>query len=113
MKNEVQKGMTPDGQKIDVEIPNVGRPGCANCAFAIVSVDGATNAVAGFECRRYAPRPGVIAAWPNVRPDDWCGMYTSREEFRANEQGRRQALGVMRLLQDTFSDPDSSPEKSN
>ncbi len=103
-----QKGMTSTGEKIDVEVPSIGRPGCANCAFAIVTVNGATNNAEGFECRRYAPRPGIVAAWPGVRPDDWCGMYTSREEFHAQEVGRRQAIGAMRLLQDLV-DPEKTP----
>ena len=64
-------GIKPDGGKVEVDIPEVQRPACANCAFAIAQVEAATNKVVSFECRRYAPRPGVIAAWPSVIPDDW------------------------------------------
>lgn len=113
MKTETQKGMTPSGEKIDVEIPDVGRPGCANCAFAIVSVDGATNQPHGFECRRYAPRPGIVAAWPNVRPDDWCGQYTSRREFHEAENARRQAAGMLALFRDVFDTEKTPPENLN
>jgi len=113
MKNETQKGMTSEGERIDVEVPNIGRPGCANCAFAILSVDGASNKVAGFECRRYAPRPGQLSAWPDVRPDDWCGQYMSRREFAETESAKRESLGVMRLLRDTFSDPEGGSGKMN
>lgn len=103
MKTETQKGMTPTGEKVDVEIPDVGRPGCANCAFAIISVDGATNKPEGFECRRYAPQPGVIAAWPTVRPDDWCGQYMGRKEFYENERTRREAAGMLEMFRDVFN----------
>lgn len=109
MKTEVQKGMTAEGQKIEVDIPNIGRPGCANCAFATVSVDGATNKPAGFQCRRYAPQPGRVAAWPPVRPDDWCDMYTSRGEFAENERARHEAAGVLAMFRDVFDVGKSGP----
>lgn len=113
MKTETHKGMTPTGEKIDVEIPDVGRPGCANCAFAIMSVDGATNKPAGFECRRYAPQPGTIAAWPPVRPDDWCGQYMSRREFHENERTRNEAAGMLAMFRDVFGVGTGGPESGS
>lgn len=107
-----QTGITPTGDKIAVELPEVNRPGCINCAFAIVVMDGPNN-VASVECRRYAPRPGQIAAWPTVRPDDWCGMHTSREEFAANEVARKQALGAAALLRDLFDPSKTPPDNLN
>lgn len=108
-----QTGMKPDGEKIDVEMPEVSRPACVNCAFAIAQVDGATNKVVAIECRRYAPRPGIIASWPGVSPEDWCGMYMSRPEFHANELAKKQAAGIMRLFGDMADDAKSPPENLN
>lgn len=102
MKTETHKGVNPQGEKIDVEIPDVGRPGCANCAFAVMNINGATNKPEGFECRRYAPQPGKIAAWPPVRPDDWCGQYMSRREFAENECARQEAAGMLAMFRDVF-----------
>ncbi len=107
-----QTGLTSEGGKVDVDIPELGRPGCANCAFAILTVDGLTNKATAFECRRYAPRPGQLAAWPDVRPDDWCGQHVSRQEMAENERARREAMGAMRLLRDTFAG-DDPPDNLN
>lgn len=107
-------GIKPDGEKIEVDIPQVGRPACANCAFAIAQVDGASNKVVSIECRRFAPRPGQLAAWPGVLPDDWCGMYMSRGEFAEGERAKREAFGAMRLIRDTFAQlPDGGDEPGN
>lgn len=113
MSTETKTGTKPDGGTVSVEMPQVARPACVNCAFAIAQVEGDTNKVVAIECRRYAPRPGVIAAWPGVNPEDWCGMYMSRAEFHANELAKKQAAGVMRLFEDMVADVKNPPENLN
>ena len=112
-KENSSAGMMPDGSKVEIDVPKIGRPGCANCAFVILVVDGNANEARAFECRRYAPRPGQIAAWPVVNPADWCGMYCSRQEFAEGERARREAAGAMRLLRDVFDPEKTPPENLN
>lgn len=107
-----QKGIAPDGSAVKVELPEVGRPGCGNCAFAVVVVDHDMKPQ-GFECRRYAPQPGRLAVWPVVQPHEWCGMYTSRAEFADSERARREAMGALALLRDTFDPSKTPPENLN
>lgn len=59
---------------------------CTSCRFAKeeFSSPGARN----YSCRRHAPLPrwrgepinkamggGLMAMWPDVMPDDWCGEF--------------------------------------
>ena len=51
---------------------------CANCRFSAPSEERLTGSV---ECRRRPPTGGgrrLIAEWPIVGADSWCGEYEQR-----------------------------------
>ena len=52
------------------------KPRCGSCRYFDPTVE--VNAVDGL-CRIRAPR---IAAWPSVRPEDWCGEHQLTDAAR-------------------------------
>jgi hypothetical protein len=56
-------------------MPKAGES-CSKCNYWIKNADKPEGQG---DCRRYAPRPGAVAAWPKTPGDAWCGEYKPRK----------------------------------